>query len=405
MRLNLVISGLFGLVLAGQSSPTDQIKALYADRNWPALQRALNQSKGSALYRAAFAAAFNQNSRFAEGQLQAVIKSAPRSADAHEAYEQLGHIYFREGQYHRLMSVMEQRWAAFPKGDESAREKAALAVFSGLPDQTTSRFQPSVVAHERSDISIPISVNRRAASYFFDTGAWLSSISESEAQRFGMQMSVAAGSTQTMTAASSFRMAVAKEVEIGGMRFRNVSFAVFSDTQEPFSSLPTGRKGIIGMPLILAFRALRWTKAGKLEIGATLRPFDLTTSNLYFDDDHLVIISTFRSHGILATLDTGAVSTDIFAGFAKQFPDLVASGHKGTTEIRGVGGAAIFESVTVPEIAFRIGTVNTFLRPAYVITNKTGSKCCAANFGMDLLNQAAAFSVDFGAMKLELEPN
>jgi hypothetical protein len=56
-----------------------------------------------------------------------------------------------------------------------------------------------------------------------------------------------ASPSQTMTAASSFRMAVAKEVESGGMRFRDVSFAVFSDKQEPFSSLRTGRKGIIGM--------------------------------------------------------------------------------------------------------------------------------------------------------------
>jgi hypothetical protein len=304
------------------------------------------------------------------------------------------------------MSVMEQRWAAFPeKIDENAKENVTLGVFQGLPDQTISRFQPSVLPHDTGSVFIPISINGIAATYFFDTGAWLSSISESEARRFGMHISAAVGSGETMTAASAFRMAVAKEVQIGEIRFRNVSFAVFSDKQEPFSVLSTGRQGIIGIPLILAFRTLRWVKDGKLEIGAVPQPFNLSKANLYFDDDHIVIASSFRSQKVLATLDTGAETTDIFDGFAKQFPDLLESRQKDSREIRGIGGAATFESVTVPEIAFRIGTLETFLRPAQVITNKSGAKCCAANFGMDLLKQAVAFTIDFGAMILELEPN
>jgi hypothetical protein len=404
--MDLVILGLFGISLGGQSLPSNRIKALYSDRNWPELQRVLNQSKNYPLYRAVLAAAFNQNSGVTEKQLRAVINAAPHSEDAYEAYEQLSHLYLRKGQYHRLMSVMEQRWVAFPeKVKENAKEKLALGVFRGLPDQTISRFRPSVLTHDRGHIFIPISINDNAATYFFDSGAWVSSISESEARRFGMDIIGASGSTGTMTAASSFRMAVAKEVQIGGIRFRNVSFAVFTDHQEPFSALSTGRKGIIGIPLILAFRTLRWVKDGKLEIGAMPRPFDLSKANIYFDDDHIVVTSAFRSQKVLATLDTGAESTDIFAGFAKQFPDLVESGQKDTREIRGIGGAATFESVTVPEVAFRIGTVETFLRPAHVITNKTGANCCAANFGMDILKQATAFSIDFGAMRLELEPN
>ena len=167
-------------------------------RKWPELQRALNQFKGYPLYRAALATAFNQNSRLSEKQLRTLIKAAPHSEDAYEAYEQLSHLYLREGQYHRLMSIMEQRWAAFAeKIDENAKEKVALGVFHGLPDQTMSRFQPSVLPHDRGSVFIPISINGNAATYFFDTGAWLSSISESEARRFGMDISAASGSTGT----------------------------------------------------------------------------------------------------------------------------------------------------------------------------------------------------------------
>jgi hypothetical protein len=39
-----------------------------------------------------------------------------------------------------------------------------------------------------------------------------------------------------------------------------------------------------------------------------------------------------------------------------------------------------------------------------VITNEAGAKCCAGNFGMDLLKQGRAFRIDFGSMRLDMEP-
>ena len=123
-------------------------------------------------------------------------------------------------------------------------------------------------------------------------------------------------------------MAVAKEVRVGSMRLRNVSFGVFPDARDPFSELPPGR-GIIGVPLILSFRTLHWIQDSGLEIGRPATPFDLAKSNLYFDDDHLVIASTFQSRKVLATLDTGAETTDLLSGFAKQFANLLeASGRQ-----------------------------------------------------------------------------
>src|SRR5207302_578147 len=152
----------------------------YGDRNWLELSAALSQSESFPLYRASLAAAFNQNSRFTERQLLAVIKAAPRSEDAYEAYEQLSHLYLRQGQYHSLISIMDRRWAAFPgKLNENASEKASLGVFSDLPDQIVSRFQPSTLPHESGDIAIPISIDNNPATYFLDTGASVSVIGES----------------------------------------------------------------------------------------------------------------------------------------------------------------------------------------------------------------------------------
>ncbi len=304
------------------------------------------------------------------------------------------------------MDAMETRWAAFPeKNEDRHNEESFLGAFRGLPDQSAESSAPSTVPHERDSIFIPASINGQSATYFFDTGAAFSVVSESEAKRLKLTMNGATSTSHTMTSDASFHMAVAKEVRIGKTVFRNVSFGVLPDSQEPFSKLPPGRRGIIGIPLIVGMRTLRWIRNGNLEIGQQSKPFHLADSNIWFDDDHLVVTSSFQAQKLLATLDTGAETTDLLSGFARQFADfLAANGKKATREIRGIGGAENYEAVTVPEIALRIGNVETYLRPAQVITNEAGAKCCAGNFGMDLLKQGRAFQIDLGGMKLEMEP-
>ena len=66
------------------------------------------------------------------------------------------------------------------------------------------------------------------------------------------------------------------------------------------------------------------------------------------------------------TLDTGAETTDLYQGFAEQFATLLSrTGQKGVHEVRGVGQAETFESVSLPEAHFEVGgpTIPFFVRP------------------------------------------
>ena len=80
------------------------------------------------------------------------------------------------------------------------------------------------------------------------------------------------------------------------------------------------------------------------------------------------------------------------------------AGKKDTTEVRGVGHAESFDSITMPELKLNVGHLDVVLRPAHVLLKQIGAKCCVGNFGMDLLKQGRAFKIDFGAMRLDLEP-
>jgi hypothetical protein len=203
-------------------------------------------------------------------------------------------------------------------------------------------------------------------------------MSESEAKRLGLTINDTAGTLGTMTGARvGFRTAIARELVIGGTHFRNASFVILPDDMEPWSALPVGRRGLLGIPILLGLRTLRWSKDGKLEVGFKSAPFVARRSNLYLDNDHLVLVADFRGQKILATLDTGAESTDLYGTFAKDFASLLRDiGERSSTEVRGVGRAENYESITVPELRFKINGVEAVLRPAHVLSTHEGARCC-----------------------------
>lgn len=231
-------------------------------------------------------------------------------------------------------------------------------------------------------------------------------MSESEAKRLGLIIRETSGTLgQAAGARVGFRIAVAQQVVVGKTHFQNVSFAVFPDNQEPWSTLPPGRRGILGIPVLVAFRTLCWNREGTLEIGAKPQAIHIRKSNLVFDNDHLVVTSIVQGREVRATLDTGALTTDLYKPFADEFASLLAEkGKKDSTEVRGVGHAEIFDSMTLPELKIRIAGLNTTLSPAHVLLKSIGAKGCVGNFGMDLLRQARSFNIDFGAMTLRLDP-
>jgi predicted aspartyl protease len=407
MRAGTAISCLMAVsVTGGPSQVVSDLKPLYEAHRWIELNNKLQNTDGMPFYRGAVAVTFNQDSLIAEKMLLSVIRSAPHSNEAYKAYEWLNHLYFYRGQYRSLISIMERKWAEFPDGSDRLQEQTAMVGFRGLPNQILEKIQPSTLTHESGSIFIPFSINGRPAEYFFDTGAWVSCMSESEAKRLGLSVRQASGTVGTSAGADiGFRTAIAQSVVVGKIRFKNVSFAVFPDSQEPWSVLPPGRRGILGIPILVGVRTLRWNRATTIEIGNKSEPLDIRRSNLAFDNDHVVVTAKVEQREIRATLDTGAETTDLYKPFADEFARLLSEkGKKDSTEVRGVGHAETFDSVTLPELRIQLGGSDTVLKPAHVLLRSIGATCCVGNIGMDLLQQSPAFRIDFGAMTLQLEP-
>jgi hypothetical protein len=207
------------------TQPTDDLGHLCHARRWFELRSAVTDRSPS-LMRAAMATAFN-DPETAERLVRDVIRSAPGSNDADEAYGMLSQLYLRSGQYRWWLTSYRQWVAAIPASARARAEEEDEKKFAGRPDQVNGRPRHVHLRHDSGALTIPVLVDGKADDYLFDTGAWQSAISERRAARLGLEIDV---TRRVLTGSSgqsaSFRTAIAKEVDIGGTRFRNVSFAV-----------------------------------------------------------------------------------------------------------------------------------------------------------------------------------
>src|SRR5262245_9600797 len=251
----LIAISCLGQVFTAQSA-TD-LQELYRAHRWFELREALTPGS-PALLRAAVANAFNDR-QTAERLLLDIVKLRPRPAFANDAYDMLCQLYSRTGQYARFLATYREWSSALPDSPEVLREKENEEKFGGRPDQQNGPRRRAILKHEGDDFTIPVSVNGKSGEYLFDTGAWQSVLTVPEAKRLGLTLREGIHYiTDPSGIRVGYRTAVAKEVTIGGMRFRDVSFAVYPAP----SWAPDAEFGVIGMPILIHTGSITWSKDG-----------------------------------------------------------------------------------------------------------------------------------------------
>jgi Aspartyl protease len=382
------------------------LRSLYDAHRWFALRDTVRKTDAPLFYRGAVACVFN-DVRQCEKKSKALIRSQPHSEQAHAVHSLLAGVYLRYGQYRKALSQVDEMLVLEPADSDAKSVRPLLAALSSSPDQSIGRRHSSRLSWHRegADFGVPVFINGTPATYTFDTGANLSLLSESEAKRLGLAVRDVESSMEVMTGARvSLRIAIASEFTVGAFRLKHVAFLVFPDDQPPFNDLPMGERGIIGIPVLLAFQSFSWGSDGSFEISAPRRR--LAHSDLCFDGQIPVAEVQFENRSLSFSLDTGAEVTYLYPPFAAAFPDLVKEqGKKESQKVTGVGSSTQVESSTLPKLQLGVGGIATILQPARILLAQTtaGSKLFDGNLGMDLLTQAQRTTLDFRSMTLTLQ--
>jgi predicted aspartyl protease len=397
------------LLLAGgvcAAQPDEGFKKLSETHRLFALRNAIAEVDAPAFYKGTIEAAFNDGPQ-AERDLGSVITSAPNSDEAYHAHELLTYLYLRTGRYQRALEQDDALLAARPGAADAQNVHPLLAALSHYPDQSVTQRRSSVTRCHMYDgnLFVTISLGGRVASYMLDSGANVSTMSESEAKRFGLTVHDVGTKGEDATGGDVvFRLAVAPQLAIGEMHLASVAFLILGDDQQPFVDSPPDERGILGLPVLLALETVRWGRDGSFAVGFLPGPRDRKKSNMCLDGADLVAEGTVQERAVDLVVDTGASHTRLWPRFKEDFATLIASGQAGTTSVTGVAHSIQSDSTTLPELELRVGGFNSALRPATVLLKETTpqSRWRHGILGMDLLSQATTVTMDFTAMTLTL---
>jgi predicted aspartyl protease len=396
------------LVLCAAASPrATDLETLYKEHRWFELRDAINGT-APAFYRGAVACVFNDSSH-CEKTLRSVIEDAPRSKEAAESRGLLLSVYQRAGRFRRAVAEIDRLLATDPDNTSLKNARALFGTLARYPDQSIFRRQHSTIRYrlKAGNLFVPVSIRGRSRHYIVDTGADFSVMSESEARRLGLTIHQGGARVTDITGETmGARTAEADELQIGETRLRHVAFLVVGDDQQPFVDLAPDERAVLGLPVLLALDAFRWTADGAFELAFRPQRENSQGPNMCFDGATPVTQASVKNRHISLHVDTGATETLLWPHFANDFATVLSeSGVPGTKRVTGVGHSVDVQSIDIPELMLQIGGIETVLRPAHVLVDdaRVAGKRDHGNLGLDLLSQARTTTFDFRSMTLVLK--
>ena len=400
---HVLVALLFGVALAGAAEPN--WKRFVDQGDWFGLRDAAASHPAPDLYAGAVAAAFH-NEADAVRILHEVLARGPKSADADTAQELLVDLYYRSGRYRSALEELKPLFARHPKRRDLLQARPLFEALSVEGDMQVIARAPARITSEDIDgnLFVPVTANGATAEWLLDTGANISIVSESEAKRIGLTVRNGEAKTSDYAgAAVSFRAVIVPELRVGGVVLRNVPFGVISDKQEPFADLPEGKRGVIGIPVLIAAQTWRLSKDGSVEVGFESGGNAGEPGNLAFSGAQPLIQTVYNGAPLTFCLDTGASSTHLWPLFARRFRAQLSG--RGKSQIGGVGGTREAPTAKLADFRVSAGGHELQIQDVKVLLKSplSDSRRYYGNFGLDLVQKAERCTLDFKAMRIAFE--
>ena len=342
-----------------------------------------------------------------------VEKTNTGGANRRFAYELLADSYLKTFQYqkaanyYKLLAGFKEAGAEEIKSYENSYK--LWSALAEVPAQTISFAGDTRLQATRDKarlMNVPVEINNQTMDFVFDTGANLSTITASTAQKLGLKIietDVSVGSSTDVSVKS--KLGVAPVLKIGQVTVKNVVFLVLEDKSLYFPQINYQINGIIGFPVIEAFREITLTKKDEVIVPArsSVGKFE---QNMLLDELNPVILATYNNRKMSFTLDTGAQTSSFYQAFFKSQEEEIKKVAK--LEKVKMGGAGGFKEVSayiLENPSLTIAGKQIALKKVEVLTEPINedSRYFYGNLGQDLIRQFEKMTLNFDSMSIVFE--
>lgn len=278
---------------------------------------------------------------------------------------------------------------------------------------TFANVKPQII-HKQNDVTInayrnkfnhlmtPVKLGTTNEDFIFDTGANLSTISESQAKKMNLKIfeqSVDIGSSTQKEIQS--KLAIADSLYVGDILFENVLFIVMPDDQLTFPQINYSIKGIIGFPVIHQLGEVHLRKDGKIFVPKLATK--TAESNMFFEGLNPVVKLTSYNDTLLFTFDTGAGHSELsFKYFNDHKASVEKKGEVQTNERGGAGGKVAVKEYILLNFPLQIGKHKTSLDKIPVTLEEYGfNKYFDGNLGQDVFLKFNSLIINFENMYID----
>jgi predicted aspartyl protease len=248
--------------------------------------------------------------------------------------------------------------------------------------------------------NLKVSTETTSESFIFDTGANISTITESTAQNMGMTLIPAEIEVGTITGKKvKSQLAVCDIIKLGDIEINNVIFLVFEDKDLYIESIDYQINGILGFPIINALEEIQITQDGFFIVP------DKQTVNNYGPNMALDgLTPLIFVNGMHFSFDSGASTTILYRPYYLTYKNEIAENHQlSKITFGGAGGDKEFDGYSI-DVTFDILDKEVNLKNVLLIIENIKEKdYLNGNIGQDVIGQFNKMTLSFNQMFIRFD--
>jgi hypothetical protein len=282
-----------------------------------------------------------------------------------------------------------------------------FATLSDVPPQKMSMEQDETIPGHRNPFNhlmVPVKAEGFSSEFIFDSGAGLSTISESYAKKMKMKIYESAITVKSATTIDvKSKLAVADTFYVGNIRFNNVVFLVLPDEKLSFPQVNLVINGIVGFPVLYQMGEIHMYKDGTITVPKV--PENKGIHNLCLDNLVPVVAAYSGEDTLLFNMDTGAKTTELSKRYYDEHKAIIEKLAKKTTKhFGGAGGIVKSKVYELPDFNFAIGNNSVHLRHVPIVLSDHGfTKDKDGNLGQDVITMFDEMVLNFKYMYVDFE--
>ncbi len=290
------------------------------------------------------------------------------------------------------------------------REAARWSLLRGSPPQSVEVKEPFTVPTRRDRVGLPevsVDFGKFHESLILDTGANLSAVSLSLAQRLGLKLSNASATSNGIAGRRmAIRTAVIPELRLGEAKLRNVAVIVINDEDLIVPYLHYRIPGSIGFPVLSALGRITFYADGRFGVGSNLTAGTLGgEENLFLQRLTPIVAAEIGGAERLFTIDTGSAGTFFTMQYYLDHRSDFASQTISNFDLAGAGGVRTYPAYFTSKVNMKMGGACVSLNQVPVITQPRGQSDDKfyGNIGQLVLGQFKSYTFDFQKMSFSAE--